>query len=93
MSSRNRRLSAADRAIAANIPLIMKGAIELNITNAAQIKQWALGEFAKTQGLKLEYFEIAKEGTLLPVDEIDTTSRMFIAAYVGDVRLIDNMAF
>jgi pantothenate synthetase len=25
------------------------------------------------------------------VDKVNTNSRMFIAAYVGDVRLIDNM--
>lgn len=92
MSSRNRRLSAEDRAIAANIPLIMKDAKSLDLADAARVKLWVGVEFAKIEGLKLEYFEIADENTLLPVDEISTSSRMFIAAYVGDVRLIDNMA-
>lgn len=91
MSSRNRRLSEEERAIASHIPRILKEAMQLEITDAKQLKFWVEVEFAKVEGIRLEYFEIADGNTLQVVDTISHSSRMFIAAYVGDVRLIDNM--
>jgi pantoate--beta-alanine ligase len=91
MSSRNRRLSETERAISANIPRILNRAKELDIADAKQLKLWVEAEFAMIEGIKLEYFEIADSTTLQVVDKVNTNSRMFIAAYVGDVRLIDNM--
>ena len=48
----------------------------------------------KSGSLKVEYFEIADAVTLQPVSEIDGTShvRCFVAAHLGNVRLIDNEA-
>jgi pantoate--beta-alanine ligase len=91
MSSRNRRLSEEERAIASHIPRILKQAMQLEINDAKQLKFWVEVEFAKVEGIRLEYFEIADGNTLQVVDFISHSSRMFIAAYVGDVRLIDNM--
>jgi pantoate--beta-alanine ligase len=91
MSSRNRRLNEEERAIASHIPRILKEAMQLEITDAKQLKLWVEVEFAKVEGIRLEYFEIADGNTLQVVDTISHSSRMFIAAYVGDVRLIDNM--
>ncbi len=92
MSSRNRRLSDNDRKIASNIPKILFAASQLAEFDAAKVKAWAEAEFAKVEGLKLEYFEVADATTLKPVDIIDKNTRLFIAAFVGDVRLIDNVA-
>jgi pantoate--beta-alanine ligase len=91
MSSRNRRLNEEERAIASHIPRILKEAMQLEITDAKQLKLWVEVEFARVEGIRLEYFEIADGNTLQVVDTISHSSRMFIAAYVGDVRLIDNM--
>lgn len=91
MSSRNRRLNEGERAIASHIPRILKEAMQLEITDAKQLKLWVEVEFVKVEGIRLEYFEIADGNTLQVVDTISHSSRMFIAAYVGDVRLIDNM--
>jgi pantoate--beta-alanine ligase len=41
-------------------------------------------------GVKLEYFEIADRDTLEPVTE-KKNAVACIAAYVGEVRLIDNV--
>lgn len=93
MSSRNRRLDDAGRKIAANIPKILFAASQLAEFDAAKIKAWAEAEFAKVEGLKLEYFEVADGTTLQPVEIINKNTRLFIAAFVDDVRLIDNVAY
>lgn len=93
MSSRNRRLSTEGRATAAHIPHILFGTTKQGFTTATQAKTYAEAEFAKVQGLTLEYFEIADKDSLLPVDILNSQSRLFIAAFVDEVRLIDNIAF
>lgn len=92
MSSRNRRLTTFERNVAANIPKILFAASQLSEFDATKVKAWAEAEFAKIEGLKLEYFEVADATTLKPVEIIDKNTRLFIAAFVGDVRLIDNVA-
>ena len=49
--------------------------------------------FDRTQKVRLEYFEIANRETLEPVQSVETNVpvSLFIAGYVGDVRLIDNI--
>ena len=50
--------------------------------------------FENEQNVELEYFSIAAESDLTPTKIKDKTKkyRAFIAAFVGEVRLIDNMA-
>lgn len=50
--------------------------------------------FAKHPTFELEYFSIVKEEDLVPTKtkEIKEKYRAFIAAFLGEVRLIDNMA-
>jgi pantoate--beta-alanine ligase len=91
MSSRNRRLNEDERKLASSIPRILTEAKKLGIVNAKKLKNWVQTEFEKVEGIKLEYFEIANDNTLQTVDIVDKNSRMFIAAYIGDVRLIDNV--
>jgi pantoate--beta-alanine ligase len=49
--------------------------------------------FLQNPNLNLEYFEIANEKTLKTAKRKNKASkyRAFIAAFAGDVRLIDNM--
>lgn len=94
-SSRNERLSADLRKEAAFIyQILLKVKEKFGIENADGIKSWVLNEFKNHTDLKLEYFEIANSKTLKSNKNNDQTStyRAFIAAYAGEVRLIDNIA-
>lgn len=93
MSSRNRRLTDFERKTASYIPKILFAASQLSEFDADKVVAWAEAEFAKAEGIKLEYFTIANATTLHPVDMMDNNARLFIAAYVGEVRLIDNVAY
>jgi len=95
MSSRNERLPEALRQKAAFIYSTLKGAKQQFGTKSADfVTDWVRKQFGSQQDFKLEYFKITDEDKLLPViqKEKDTKYRAFIAVYVGDVRLIDNIA-
>lgn len=94
MSSRNMRLTKEFREESAKIYKILSAAKSfLKNHSIKETKTFVSDEFARTQ-LKLEYFEIADESTLQPVSDIqeNTKIRGFIAAFAGDIRLIDNMS-
>lgn|SRR5690606_24512137 len=94
-SSRNERLSAEVRKEAAFIYDTLKKVKEKFGTNSAKsINQWVKDQFEAHPVLKLEYFEIADVVSLKTIDEKKTGTqyRAFIAAFAGDVRLIDNIA-
>lgn len=94
-SSRNDRLSATLRKEAAFIyQVLLKVKEKFGIENADEIKLWVENEFENHAALKLEYFEIADSKTLKSEKNNDQSStyRAFIAAYAGEIRLIDNIA-
>lgn len=94
-SSRNDRLSADLRKEAAFIyQILLQVKEKFGTENADEIKSWVENEFENHAELNLEYFEIADSKTLKSENNNDQTStyRAFIAAYAGDVRLIDNIA-
>lgn len=92
-SSRNMRLSAEMRAAA---PFIYKQ-LQLAKKNAAdrtaeEIEREVVESFNNNDFLKLEYFVIADGDTLKPVSgKLPENVYGFIAAFAGDVRLIDNI--
>jgi pantoate--beta-alanine ligase len=94
MSSRNVRLSAAQREIA---PLIYKilQAVSKKISSEkiTEINDWVAHQFNKQDLLELEYFTIADEKTLETIENNESSKkhRAFIAVFAGDVRLIDNI--
>lgn len=95
MSSRNRRLEPKRRAEA---PLIFKTLQNSKVMLEAgesfeQIHQMAVKEFSENRYLDLEYFEIAEKDTLRKENAFDATKKYiaFVAAYAGDIRLIDNI--
>jgi pantoate--beta-alanine ligase len=93
MSSRNRRLNEHDREIASTIYqtlLLIKE--HLAIGDTTGIIQTATTLLAN-KGFKTDYVAIAHADTLAPVVHWDgkTPILALIAAYLGDVRLIDNM--
>ncbi|WP_405400531.1 pantoate--beta-alanine ligase [Maribacter sp. Asnod2-G09] len=95
MSSRNERLSEGIRLKASFIYDTLKTAkIKFGMENALNVKDWVAKEFEKIDEFQLEYFDITDVETLTPIqNKINNVKyRAFIAVYVEDVRLIDNIA-
>lgn len=93
MSSRNERLSAEDRILAKVLnEALLHTKQNLGDSDIASLKQ-AAQEKIEAAGLKLDYFEIADARTLLSIDTADQSDEIVacVAAYLKDVRLIDNM--
>jgi len=94
MSSRNQRLTKEHRE---NAPFIYKTLQKVKkmfgTKSAAKVTRWVESEFSKNELLKLEYFTIADEATLKTVKRKNKNKkhRAFIAAFAGDIRLIDNI--
>ncbi len=94
MSSRNVRLSPEERSIAPEIfkslNWIKQQAGDRSIGEIVILTKEKLNAMP---GMQVEYICIADEDTLMPVqnwDEADNI-RAFIALFMGDVRLIDNL--
>ncbi|WP_026754250.1 pantoate--beta-alanine ligase [Sediminibacter sp. Hel_I_10] len=95
MSSRNERLSKAQRAAAPFIYKTLNAAKAKFGTNSAkEITDWMQEQFENHELLTLEYFLIADAETLKTIKQKSTNKsyRAFIAVYAGEVRLIDNIA-
>jgi pantoate--beta-alanine ligase len=62
--------------------------------NADELDEYVRAAFEAHPDFKLEYFCIADGETLLPLGTKDVGKhyRAFVAAYLGGVRLIDNVA-
>jgi pantoate--beta-alanine ligase len=94
MSSRNRHLSAAQRALAVHLyEAIREGAraIETGERRPAVVKEAALRKIPASDVLRLEYLEIVDPVSMQPVDEISAAVRIAGALWVGSTRLIDNV--
>lgn len=93
MSSRNLRLTLEDRKRATGISRQLTE-IKNNLKpgNLVQIKMDAV-EKLTALGFRVDYVEIADANTLQVVDNWDGNQKLvaLIAAFLGDVRLIDNM--
>ncbi|MCB0479515.1 MAG: pantoate--beta-alanine ligase [Crocinitomicaceae bacterium] len=91
-SSRNLNLSRDEFEKASIIYKNLLEAREMIRSNKSidQVKEIVQNNFQQ-ENIQLEYFEITDSETLLPVDQKKSKSRGFIAAYVGNVRLIDNL--
>jgi len=96
MSSRNRRLSPAERVHA---PHLYK-ALQLTATQLraghlpAEARQAGVSYLAQEAAIRLEYLEIVDVQTLQPITAPLATSHpvaICLAAHLGDVRLIDNI--
>jgi pantoate--beta-alanine ligase len=93
MSSRNQRLSQAERQQAPIIyDLLKRTAQNLSLKSLTSLKEEAEKELSNA-GLRLEYLALAERDTLKLLDAYSSATPviLLIAAYVGDVRLIDNI--
>jgi len=94
MSSRNVRLSAEQRRAAVSVPHALDAAIAVVRAGrgAAAAITAAEDVIAAEPLARLEYVEIFDPHVLAPVPEPVAGSRIAIAVWFGDVRLIDNAA-
>ncbi len=94
MSSRNKRLSAKKLEESTIIYKTLHEVREkFSSTSIADLNLLVAERFLQNSNLDLEYFEIANEKTLKTAKRKNKSSkyRAFIAAFAGDVRLIDNI--
>jgi pantoate--beta-alanine ligase len=96
MSSRNERLTENERKTAPKVYRILKEAkTKMEKLNPEQLKEWVKGQFEKIPEFRLDYFEIADDTYLQPVETWDNNKGImgFVAVFLGNVRLIDNIRF
>jgi pantoate--beta-alanine ligase len=94
MSSRNIRLSALYREIAPQIyKTLMKCSNLAPSYTVQEVKSLFFSEISLFPEFRLDYFEIADETTLQPIINWTESKnpRAFVAVFLGNVRLIDNM--
>jgi pantoate--beta-alanine ligase len=94
MSSRNRRLSAPERQESVRLYQALQLAQDLLLHKSAPEIKAAVSAYLQPYSLiRLEYFEIADPLTLQPLAQLTAGSNvaLCLAAYVGPVRLIDNI--
>ena len=97
MSSRNRYLSADERAIApALYRLLTDTAGKLpqgtSAANVQTVMEAALAELGKSGFTPVDYLELRDAKTLQPIRGVSAPARLLAAAYLGKTRLIDNVA-
>ncbi|HEX8018070.1 MAG TPA: pantoate--beta-alanine ligase [Flavobacterium sp.] len=95
MSSRNERLTPEERKEAAIIYKTLTEAKEVFRTKSPQETiEFVENSFRDNERFELEYFVIADESTLLPVEDKikDKNYRAFIAVFVNSIRLIDTIS-
>ena len=95
MSSRNERLTAEERKEASIIYKTLTEAKEIfQKSTPEETIQFVEDAFKDNERFDLEYFVIADESTLLPIDHKinDKKYRAFIAVFVNSIRLIDTIS-
>lgn len=95
MSSRNTRLNPKELGIAENISRVLLGAQALRGSHSpSHIQSFAEQDLRNIPGLNLEYCALVRASDFEPLqDWSDGKSVLLVAAFVGDVRLIDNVLF
>jgi len=92
LSSRNRYLTAEDRARAAALPATLQD-VEARLARGEPVAaSLATGAAAlRAAGLSPDYLAVVAAETLEPLDEIEEPARLLCAARLGKVRLLDNL--
>lgn len=97
MSSRNQRLTVGERNLAPHIYKIISAAKEklLRGTEVTEVKKTAESQFLALPDFTLDYVEIVDLKTLQPISAPASpgSTAICVAAFLGAVRLIDNIVF
>ena len=94
MSSRNMRLTIAERSLAPLIFQVLSQVKEqAGKSSVRALKKWAISKIHERAEFRVEYFEIASNKNLLPLKNWSRKEEAmaFTAVFLGDVRLIDNI--
>jgi pantoate ligase / CMP/dCMP kinase len=93
LSSRNQYLSAeqAQQALVLSQGLKQAEALfKTGVKDRNSIVKMIESTMAETSGVQVEYIEVVSPQTLEPLEQIDSTGLVAIAARIGNTRLIDN---
>lgn len=94
LSSRNRLLTPQDRKIAPVLYRALeagKAAIDAGAYTPSEVRKRALEVLADAPQMTLEYLEVVNPDSFEPVERIHGRVRIVTAAWLGKVRLIDNL--
>lgn len=94
MSSRNARLSQDDRKIAPSLADVLSGVAALlaSCNPSPDLLDAAKTELLAAGFSKIDYLELRSEADLSPLERLDRPARLLAAAWLGETRLIDNVA-
>jgi pantoate--beta-alanine ligase len=93
LSSRNVRLDRMDRERALAISRGLFQAAEQVDAGERSAERLESTVARSLRGLDVDYVELASQETMRPIDSLDRPAVLAVAATVGEVRLIDNVAF
>ena len=96
MSSRNARLSAAERRAAAVLYAGLRAALaemERGERDAHRVKEAALAVIGGEPLARVEYLDVVDATTMQLIEQVTGPVRVAVAAWLGGVRLIDNVRF
>jgi len=96
MSSRNKRLNKEERKNAAEISKVLfESKSKIDTMSVEELKKWVFDQLNKNAYVDVEYFDIIDEKKFSKVQTWDysETIRGVVAAWVGNVRLIDNIKY
>jgi len=94
LSSRNERLTIEERRIAPVLYRALQAATEsarAGVSAAQDVREAALRVLRSEPAIRVEYFEIVEAERMHPVQQIEGTICIAVAAWLGSVRLIDNV--
>jgi pantoate--beta-alanine ligase len=93
-SSRNRYLSAAERAVAPRIYQTLQSArarAAAGEIDAARLESALAAELSALPGAQVDYARVVDAETLQPLARLDRPAVAAVAVYLGGTRLIDNL--
>ena len=91
MSSRNLRLNVQQRAKAPALFETLKN-VKAHLTSSSihELEKKAT-ESLNDKGFRVDYFKIVDANTLMPANDLAKPTVAVVAAYLDDIRLIDNL--
>ncbi len=94
MSSRNQYLSTEERSHATILYRSLQAAAQLfyqGMRRRADLIGAVMGELVAVPALQLDYVDLVHPTTMTPLEQIEDTGLLAIAARLGSTRLIDNI--
>lgn len=94
MSSRNQYLNTEERQLAPAIYQVLHEVVEQLRQSPDAVEKhckWGI-EALETKGFRVDYLELRDSITLAPLKVLSPPARLFVAAFLGKCRLIDNIS-